>query len=117
MRACARYIVLTSALLIVGCSARPQQRQAKVPELFCQSDRAQLASATASALVYDPPVIANEPPLDLARDGREPVAVLGYEQLITSFSYTRSDDRFRVNFDNGDRYERRAVSERVGVIY
>ena len=111
-------LLAVSGLMLGGCgSHRQPPPQARVPELFRQTDDAQLASATAAALVYDPPVIANEPPLDLSRDGREPVAVLGYEQLTTTFSYTRSDDRFRVNFGDGDRYERRAVSERVGVTY
>src|SRR5437868_10743570 len=100
-------LLAVAGLMLGGCSSHRQPPpQASMPELFRQADNAQLASATtASALVYDPPVIANDPPLDLSREGRGPVAVLGYEQLVTTFSYTRSDDRFRVSFDNGDRYE------------
>jgi hypothetical protein len=98
--------------MLVGCAHTQKPQQATLPALFELNGS---APATSSALVFDPPVIANEPPVELARETRQPVAVLGYEDIVTTYSYTRSDDRFRVTFDNGDRYERRSISERIGI--
>jgi hypothetical protein len=98
--------------MLAGCAHTTKPQQAKLPALFRQNDA---ASATSSALVFDPPATINEPPLELARETRQPMAVLGYEDIVTTYSYTRSDDRFRVSFDNGDRYERRSISERIGI--
>jgi hypothetical protein len=81
----------------------------------------------AAALVFTPPVVRQEQPLDLSREGRATEAFVGYEQGIVEYHYVRTDDRQRSGdgwgrswgggpFGGyGDRYERRAVTERVGV--
>ena len=70
----------------------------------------------ASALVFAPPIAANDQPLDLARDTRERAAFVGYDQTTTTFSFVETDDRQGgFNFNTGDRFWRRAVSARVGV--
>jgi hypothetical protein len=71
-------------------------------------------AVTASALVFDPPV-ADVSAQALVRDGREPSAFVGYDSLITTYFYLRIDDRIREGDGRGDRYERRAVSEKFGV--
>ena len=111
--------VLGAAILLTGCNARPKQESAsaRVPALFARADDERAQVATASALAFDPPLIANEQPVDLSREGRQPVAVLGYEDTVTTFSYTRSDDWFGFDLNNGLHFQRRAVSERVGVSY
>jgi hypothetical protein len=86
----------------------------------------------AAALVFDPPVIANDPPLQLSRADREPRVFMGYEGPIVETYYVRFDDRqigFGLNgrfagsggrfgaTGNVDMYERRAITERTGVRY
>lgn len=74
---------------------------------------AQMASA--SALVFDPPVVWDMPALNLSRVGRQPEAFWGYDQGTTTFYYLRSEDH---QFDNSlDGVDRRAVTERFGVSY
>ena len=72
--------------------------------------------AVASALVFDPPLAAHDAPLDLARADRRPSAFLGYEEMIAEYFYVRIVDR-QTEDSRDDRYERRAISERVGVLY
>lgn len=57
----------------------------------------------------------------LAREGREPEAFVGYAEGVAEYFYLRWDDR-QSNWGAGrhggdDRYERRAISEKVGVLY
>src|SRR5215211_2137024 len=105
--------LVISALLITasGCASTKQsccgeQQAARLdtPEL----DRA----VTASALVFDPPMYADDLGPELAREGRERGAFVAYEDQTTTFSYIRIDDR--QTGDNRERYERRAVIERFG---
>lgn len=84
-------------------------------------------AVVASALVFDPPVIQNDAPLELSRADREPRVSLGYQDLTTESFYIRMDDlqsndAFGIHGISGgrgsfDRYERRAVTERAGVRY
>jgi hypothetical protein len=84
----------------------------------------------AAALVFAPPVAYDAPELDLSRDDRRPSAFMGYPEGVTEFFYVRWDDR-QAGGDSGgcwgsssvwggggshDRYERRAISEKVGVL-
>ena len=93
------------------------------------SDR-QRATRPASALVFSPPLAQDMPPLELSRDLRQPSAFVGYPESVAEFFYLRWDDSqtggdgtgvgfgFRGGgFGNRDRYERRAVSEKTGVLY
>ena len=69
-------------------------------------------SAQAAALAFTPPIALNEPPLELSRDMRERTAFVGYDELIRSYIYVRTDDGFSA--DGTDRYDRRAIIEKVG---
>src|SRR5262245_34224879 len=95
------------ALLLIAASA-----------FGCQSKKPHTATATtsspvlveayddalaASALVFDPPIAANEADLDLARDTRQPSAFVGYDQLQTTFYSTVTEDRQGLTrFGTGD---------------
>ncbi len=104
-------LCLLLALVTTGCQTSPRAGRAVDQEI---SDGG-LDVVVASALVFDPPVIADDAPLELNRADRGPAAVVGYDELIEEVFYIRLDDRQRS--DGFDRYERRAVTERVGVRY
>ena len=72
----------------------------------------------AAALAYAPPVADYSLPMGeiLDRSTRQPQAFIGYETLITEYFWLRTDDRFRFGQGAGDRFERRAVSTRVGTL-
>jgi len=91
--------------------------------------RERASRPAASALVFSPPVSQDLPALELSRDERQPSAFVGYPEGVAEFFYVRWDDRqvggggsFGHHSGSGgsgyhDRYERRAVSEKVGVLY
>ena len=113
-----RWIATILALsALIGCAAKPQAvRHASAP--LTRGALVYEDAIAVSALVFDPPIASNEAPLDLSRDVRERTAFVGYDQLTTTFFYVRSDDKQRFdNFNTGDRFERRAVSERFGVSF
>ena len=70
-------------------------------------------SAIAASLVFTPPVAAGQPPLVLDRDVRRPMAFVAFDQLFTTFTYTRLDDRQQLSDDG--RSSRRVVSETFGI--
>ena len=65
-------------------------------------------SFPASALVFDPPVAADLPPLDLSREPRQAMAFGGFEQSAETYSYVRTDDRQSTAYL--DSYDRRTIS-------
>jgi hypothetical protein len=80
--------------------------------------------ASASALAFDPPVLAGEPRLDLSRDGRGPAAFDGFDEGRTTYYFLQSNDwylDFAVRGARGgqfpDYYQRHAVSETFGISY
>lgn len=89
------------------------------------------ASAVTSALVFRAPVALNNPPLDLARGPRQPSAFVGFEEPITEYYHVLTIDRQVSGYGSpwsvgtgrgwaggyGDRYEREAVTEKVGVLH
>jgi hypothetical protein len=105
--------VMLCALVIGGCATR-QQRCATAPppgnkSIIVDDD----AAVTASALVFDPPVAAGQPSLELARDERQPAAFVSYDDVQTTYFYLRLDDRQRLS--NDGRSERRVISETFGI--
>jgi hypothetical protein len=78
---------------------------------------------TASALVFDPPIAANQPRLELSRDLRQPSAFVGYDGPITTYYWIHTDDWQNSAWSGdasssvGDQYERRAVIDTAGVRY
>ena len=108
--------IFLGALFIGGCARRGSRVDAER-----QSDA--FARPAAAALVFEPPASGGLPAEALARDDRQPQAFVGYAEDVAEYFYLRWDDR-QSNWGNGrhggggdDRYERRAVSERVGVLY
>ena len=116
-----RYAVLViaaAAFVAGGCARKSGHVNRAEPD---QGD-VLLAAArpAAAALVFEPPMARGGPPLMLAREGRQPEAFVGYAEGEREYFYLRWDDR-QSNWDRGrhggDRYERRAISEKVGVLY
>src|SRR4051794_20671548 len=115
--------ILLGLMTVGGCASKPQPvvmiNSTATPEPAHIYD-----DAVAAALVYDPPVTANSPRIEISREGRAPAAFAGYEELTTTFYYLRVDDR-QLNYGgsngsgghNNDRFERQAITERVGVSY
>jgi hypothetical protein len=108
-----RQVLVLTVLLATGCAAQsgrnaPHARSDRTPDLAYDA-------APAPALVFDPPVTAQTQMIHLDRDDRAPAAFVGFDQTFTTFSYIRTYDR-QTN-DRTDRFERRAISERVGVSY
>ena len=73
--------------------------------------------AAASSLAFDPPVIADEPRVELSRADRGPSAFVGFEEIITTHFYLRTDDQQRWFDRDGGQYHRRAISETFGTRY
>src|SRR5437867_623451 len=103
-----RSLLIFTLLMVGGCAARsgPQQ-QSQFPTRIEAYDNATVASA----LVFDPPVISNQPAPDLSRDDRGIAAFAGYDEGITTFFYLRINDRQLLDDHDRGQYERRAVSE------
>jgi hypothetical protein len=105
-------VILGIALLFGGgCATKPSgETQVRVD--------AEPDAVVASALLFDPPVILDEPPLDLSRESRERSAFVGYEDQTVTFSYIHIDDRQVSQGGHGrDRYERRSLIDRFGTSY
>lgn len=108
------------ALLILiglapGCARPPGRRVSSDADPFAR------ARPAAAALVFEPSMGQALPDGALAREGREPEAFVGYAEGVAEYFYLRWDDRQsnwgRGGHGGGDRYERRAISEKVGVLY
>ena len=97
------------ACVLAGCAARPRQCEAPAaaPAII------EAEARTASALVFDPPVAAGMPLLELARADREPAAFVAYDEVFSTYFYLRMDDHQKIDADG--RSERRVISETFGV--
>jgi hypothetical protein len=140
-------VLVVAAACLTGCQSNSAQVTSRPNSHAATSSTTLRATSTpvsnapvreyeavpAAALVFDPPVIANDPPLQLSRADREPSVSVGYEGPITEFYSVRFDDR-QVGYGlngrfsgsggghfgasgNFDTYERRAITERTGVRY
>ena len=131
-------IILGFACLISGCAARARSERAAAPTTrtgghdasATQAAYRERAAHPAAALVFAPPVAYDADVPDLSRDERHPSAFVGYPEGVTEFFYVRWDDRQAGGWGGGscsgsgwgsgggwgDRYERRAISEKVGVL-
>lgn len=128
------------SVLAAGCASgpaqvEPAQRLTTVMEVRGGTRDVVGEPIAASALVFAPPVTLSEPPLNLDRAGRKPGAFFGYDDGSIEYYRVTVDDRqvfdgtpryHARGWGTGnwqgsgsgwyDRYERRAVSERVGAI-
>ena len=127
---------------LAGCAASPGPHTAEIV-MSGQSDNtldigtdagrgddAVPASSVAPALVFRPPASADLPPEILDRDPRRPSAFIGFEGPVTEHYHVYTVDtqvsggcgspwRFGHGCGPGylDRYERRAVTEKVGTLH
>jgi hypothetical protein len=105
------------AITLAGCASQ-QASVAPVQQIPTYTE------VDASALAFDPPVLAGTPRIDLSRDGRGTAAFAGFDEGSTTYYYLRTDDLYS-DFANGgggrginpDNYQRRAVSETYGISY
>jgi hypothetical protein len=97
----------------VGCASKPV---AAAPPPVAQ--RASVYDgAVAASLVFSPPVTSVGEPQDFSREGRAPSAYAGFED-VTTFYYLYQDDRQQQwGGSSHDRFERQAITQRVGVTY
>ena len=112
-----RWGVYISLILLtlcqVGCASKPV-----VPRADAVAQRTSgYDGAVAASLVFTPPVVALGEPQDFSREGRAPSAYAGFED-VTTFYYLYQDDRQqRWGGSSYDRFERQAITQRVGVTY
>ena len=103
-------------LLAAGCAASQRQSpRAQRPAEPEYPEYPEYIEASASALAFDSPVGPDGPMPELARAPRAPSAYVGFEDTIAEYFYVRMDDR--QSNDCSDGFERRAISEKVGVRY
>jgi hypothetical protein len=107
--------ILLSCVFVLGCATKSAQRPEPAPALGQLADD---GGAITASLVFDPPLVASEPKIDISRAGRAPEAFAGFEEIITTYYYLRVDDR-QLNYNGRahDRFEREAITTRVGVTY
>ena len=126
--------VVVSLLLAGGCVAASKTRSAepqsgdRLPAASAAATRfassmnaapAARPAVVASALVFDPPIVADQPRLELSRSGRWPEAFWGFDAGTTTYFYLRVDDRIDSGLERrfSERYQRRAVTQRFGLTY
>jgi hypothetical protein len=112
-----RSTISVLVLALAGCASQ-QTNVAPVQQVRTYSDTA------ATALAFDPPVLAGMPRLDLSRDGREPSAFEGFDEGRTTYYYLQSDDWYSdfagsrgIGGSSPDNYSRRATSATYGISY
>ena len=104
-------------LALAGCASKPVAPAAPAP-VAQVSESVYDRAATASALMYDPPVAVNAPRIEVSREGRHQSAFAGYEELTITQYYLYQDDR-QLNYGarNHDRFERQAITQKASVTY
>ncbi len=102
-------VIILAGFVLAGCAASHQ--------VATQSPPAQrhYLPASASALAFNPSITRDQPPLELSRDVRERAAIVGIDEVSITYFDIRMNDRQTNDFT--DRFERQAVSQRVGVSY
>jgi hypothetical protein len=119
-----RLVILLLAAGVEGCTAKP----AVVPPPVVVPGGEQYEPLTAAALVFDPPVVAGEEPLELTREERRPSAFVGFDGPITTYYWIHTDDLQDSSWGSGggangigssigDRFQRRAFIDTAGVRY
>jgi hypothetical protein len=130
-------ILAIPMLALVGCAAHPTTTASALPDRHTlESAYAEPPSAT-SALMFDPPIAQEQQPLQLARDDHQPWAFGGYPSSVVEYYNIHTDDNqlyygggsfggfgrgrgFVGGFGsdgNSGYYQRRAITDRSGVIY
>jgi hypothetical protein len=110
--------IFLGSILSLGC-ASTQSARPEAPSPVAQ--RVDDDGAVVASLLLEPPLVASEPKIEISRQGRAPQAYAGFEEIISTYYYLRVDDR-QLNYSNSggrshDRFEREAITTRVGVSY
>jgi hypothetical protein len=124
--------LLAAAALAQGCGSATSSSAAGRDDASITTVTEYRGEAVAaSALVFAPPVTLDEPTINLDRAPRQPAAFFGYDEGSIEYYRLTVDDRqtFSNSGDGGGRswgggygsgwsgrYDRQAVSERVGAI-
>jgi hypothetical protein len=103
--------IIIASLALMGCAA--QQPPVSAKEQLQQST---YAPSPAAALAFDPPVLAGQPQMDLSRDDRQPAAFAGYQDTVTTFSDTHTDDLLGDSPIDSS-FQRDASSDRITTNY
>jgi hypothetical protein len=106
--------IIMGGLLLTGCAASGPQAEASLPPAQLPPAQCQVAVATAPMLAFDPHVASPTPML--ARDLRDQAAIGGFEDTGVEFYDVQTDDDQQYN-TYPSTYERRVLSDRVGVIF
>jgi hypothetical protein len=109
--------LILAGMMLTGCASRAKTSARAEGGAEPQLAGYRYEESNASALAFDPPVVTNAMTPNLSREGREPTAYVGFDEVITTHFYLRHDDRQVIQGWGPDRYERRAISERFGVSY
>jgi hypothetical protein len=109
--------LIIASMLLTGCASRAKTSAEVDPEPEAVLSMYRYEPTSAAALAFDPPVVANAVTPNLDRTDRGEAAYVGYDEVITTYFYLRTDDRQFIQGDGPERYERRAISERFGVSY
>src|SRR4051794_32149344 len=80
-------------IALVGCASKPTTPAATLPDRHTlEAAYDGPAPAATSALVFDPPITQDQPPLVLAREDRQPWAFAGYPGSTVEFYNIHTDD-------------------------
>ena len=109
--------------VLAGCASTRVAFRDEAPSI----DSNRYDDATSAALVFDPPVAAGDPKLELSRDEREPSAFVSFDGPSTTYYWIHTDDLQASEWGgsgarwggglSSDRYERRAIIDKTGVTY
>jgi hypothetical protein len=116
MRRGAFILLAGLGLAQVGCAGNPGGATTPPPAVAQQASV--YDGAVAASLVYTPPIVAHGDQPEFSRDGRAAAAYAGFDDVITTYYYLYQDDRqLKYGGQNHDRFERQAITQRVGVSY
>lgn len=112
--------LLVLGLAQVGCAGKPKS-VAVVPPPPVVQEASVYGDAVAASLIYTPAIVEQGEQPDFSREGRTPAAYAGFDDVITTYYYLYQDDR-QLQYGgrhggNFDRFERQAITQRVGVSY
>ena len=116
MRRGAFILLAGLGLAQVGCAGNGSGASVAPPAVAQQASVYE--GAVAASLVYSPPVVAYGEQPEFSREGRAASAYAGFDDVITTYYYLYQDDRqLKYGGLNRDRFERQAITQRVGVSY
>ena len=111
-------MTLAAIFLAGGCATTPNPERhdgLSSPDQPALPAQREYKDAVCSALVFDPPVIAGLPPVNMQRDLRQPAAFVGYETGTATYFDVSTYDR--VANDGTTCFSRTVQMDKVGMSY